>query len=62
VPKPYLFCFSFFCIAYFVVIQRDYQEITKSLHFQRPFIDPEWSLEQIIGRLGGFKADEIDPF
>jgi hypothetical protein len=25
-------------------------------------IDPEWSLEQIIGRLAGFSPDDIDPF
>ena len=25
-------------------------------------IDPEWSLEQIIARVAGFKPDEVDPF
>lgn len=27
-----------------------------------PAIDPEWSLEQIIGRLAGFSPEDIDPF
>jgi hypothetical protein len=48
----------------FIVIcpEEDYGEVTDSLSLTTPFIDPCWSLEQIIGRLAGFKADDIDPF
>lgn len=48
----------------FIVIcpEKDYGEATDSLLPKMPFIDPSWSLEQIIGRLAGFKAEDIDPF
>ena len=26
------------------------------------FIDPNWSMEQIIGILAGYKAEDVDPF
>ena len=29
---------------------------------QPRFIDPDWSLEQIIGRMAGLDADDTDPF
>lgn len=48
----------------FIVIcpERDYDEVTNSLLPKMPFIDPDWSLEQIIGKLAGFKSEDIDPF
>jgi len=48
----------------FIVIcpEQDSAEVTESLRPNMHFIDPSWSLEQIIGRLAGFEADEIDPF
>lgn len=48
----------------FMVIcpEADYDEVVASQHSKIPFVDPSWSLEQIIGRLAGFKPDDIDPF
>ncbi len=48
----------------FIVIcpERDYDEVTNSLFPEMTFIDPDWSLEQIIGRLAGFKPEDINPF
>jgi hypothetical protein len=48
----------------FIVIcpEKDYDEVTESLRPKMPLIDPSWSLEQIIGRLASFKAEDIDPF
>jgi len=48
----------------FIVIcpEEDYDEVTGSLIPKRVFIDPKWSLEQIIGKLAGFKSEDIDPF
>ncbi len=48
----------------FIVIcpEEDYDEGTDSLLPKMPFIDPDWSLEQIIGKLAGFKSEDIDPF
>jgi hypothetical protein len=48
----------------FIVIcpEQDYDEVIESLHLNMPFIDPSWSLEQIIGKLAGFEAKDIDPF
>jgi len=48
----------------FIVIcpEKDYDEATDSLLPKMPFIDPNWSIEQIIGRLTGFKSEDIDPF
>jgi len=48
----------------FIVIcpEKDYGEITDSLPLRTLSIDPSWSLEQIIGRLAGFKSEDIDPF
>jgi hypothetical protein len=40
----------------------DYDEVTGCLSSKVPFIDPDWSLEQIIGKLAGFKSEDIDPF
>jgi hypothetical protein len=48
----------------FIVIcpEEDYDEVTDSLLPQMPVIDPDWSLEKIIGKLAGFKSEDIDPF
>jgi len=55
---------DFHLIMKFIVIcpEQDYDEVTNSLFPKMPYIDPNWSLEQIIGRLAGFKSEEIDPF
>ena len=42
--------------------EQDYDEVTDSLLPKLPFIDPDWSLEQIIGKLAGFESEDIDPF
>lgn len=48
----------------FIVIcpEQDHDEVIDPSLQKMPFIDPSWSLEQIIGRLAGFKAEDIDPF
>jgi hypothetical protein len=48
----------------FIVIcpERDHGEVTDALFPKMPFIDPDWSLEQIIGKLAGFGSEDIDPF
>jgi hypothetical protein len=48
----------------FIVIcpERDYDKVAGPSLPKMPFIDPSWSLEQIIGRLAGFKSEDIDPF
>lgn len=52
----------------FIIIcpEADYQEICDDARDSLPpnprFIDPNWSLEQIIGRLGGFSPEDVDPF
>jgi len=55
---------DFFLPQKYIVIcpEKDYEDITNTLNLKRPFIDPAWSLEQIIGRLAGYAADDIDPF
>ena len=49
---------------WFIVIcpEKDYDEVRASSLSKIPFIDPDWSLEQIIGKLAGFKSEDIDPF
>ncbi len=42
--------------------EEDYEEVTESLSLKMPFIDPAWSIEQIIGRLAGFDSAHINPF
>ncbi|MBA7628591.1 hypothetical protein ES703_36080 [subsurface metagenome] len=45
--------------------EEDFQEVSNVSNASikvTPFIDPIWSLEQIIGRLAGFKSEDIDPF
>ena len=50
----------------FIVIcpEDDFNDVspswTKDMHI--PFIDAEWSLEEIIGRLAGFNPEDIEPF
>ena len=48
----------------FIIVcpEKDYGEVTKSPLPKMPFIDPSWSIEQIIGRLAGFESEDIDPF
>jgi hypothetical protein len=48
----------------FIVIcpEKDFSEVMPLCHENIRLIDPEWSLEQIIGRLAGFDAGDIDPF
>ena len=48
----------------FIVIcpEPDFDYVMGEWPKRPPFIDPDWSLEQIIGRLAGFEAEDIDPF
>lgn len=50
----------------FIVIcpEKEWESITPDWMrvVPRPFVDPEWSLEKIIGRLAGFEPTEVDPF
>ncbi len=51
----------------FIIIcpEKDFQEVSEvsnALIKKTPFIDPTWSLEQIIGRLAGLKSEDVDPF
>jgi len=55
---------NFYLNTKFIVIcpEEYYSKIEDILSPKMPFIDPSWSLEQIIGRLAGFKSEDIDPF
>jgi hypothetical protein len=55
---------DFHLVMRFIVIcpEQDYDEVTNSPLPKMPFIDPDWSLEKIIGKLAGFKPEDIDPF
>lgn len=50
--------------ARFIVVcpEEEYDEVTNSPLPKMRFIDPDWSLEQIIGRLADFESEHIDPF
>jgi len=47
----------------FIIIcpEEDFSDVTPSTN-QMPFVDPKWSLEQIIGHLARFSSEDIDPF
>lgn len=54
-----------FCLAMqFILIcpEQDLKGVMADTYHKIPFIDPSWSLEKIIGRLAGFKSEDIDPF
>lgn len=38
----------------------DFEEMTEEAFTRFTFIDPRWGLEQIIARLAGFRAEEVD--
>jgi hypothetical protein len=48
----------------FIIIcpEEDFSDIAPSWGSQMPCIDPNWSLEQIIGHLARFSSEDIDPF
>lgn len=50
-------------LKYIVICPEEHwAEVSESSHYKLTFIDPTWSLEQIIGRLAGYNSDHIDPF